>query len=50
MLPIQWSKEEAMLNFYQAGGKFGLMAKHGMFEQLTGFQGMPGRAHLHIDL
>ena len=28
-------KEEAMLNFYQAGGKFGLMAKHGMFEQLT---------------
>ena len=41
-------KEEAMLNFYQAGGKFGLMAKHGMFEQLTGFQGMPGRAHLHM--
>ena len=35
-------KEEADLNFYQAGGKFGLMAKHGMFEQLTGFQGMPG--------
>ena len=24
------------------------MAKHGMFEQLTGFQGMPGRAHLHM--
>ena len=41
-------KEEAMLNFYEAGGKFGLMAKHGMFEQLTGFEGMPGRAHLHM--
>ena len=41
-------KEEAMLNFYAAGGKFGLMAKHGMFQQLTGFEGMPGRAHLHM--
>ena len=41
-------KEVAMLNFYEAGGKFGLMAKHGMFEQLTGFEGMPGRAHLHM--
>lgn len=41
-------KEAAMLTFYEAGGKFGLMAKHGMFEQLTGFQGMPGRAHLHM--
>ena len=41
-------KEEAMLNFYHAGGKFGLMAKHGMFQQLTGFEGMPGRAHLHM--
>ena len=36
-----------MLNFYEAGGKFGLMAKQ-MFEQLTGFEGMPGRAHLHM--
>ena len=41
-------KEMAMLNFYEAGGKFGLMARHGMFEQLTGFEGMPGRAHLHM--
>lgn len=41
-------KEAAMLNFYEAGGKFGLMARHGMFEQLTGFEGMPGRAHLHM--
>ncbi len=41
-------KEEAMLNFYQAGGKFGLMAKYGMFHLLTGFEGMPGRAHLHM--
>jgi len=41
-------KEPAMLNFYEAGGKFGLMAKNGMFELLTGFQGMPGRAHLHM--
>ena len=41
-------KEPAMLNFYEAGGKFGLMARHGMFEQLTGFEGMPGRAHLHM--
>lgn len=41
-------KEAAMLNFYEAGGKFGLMAKHGMFEQITGFKGMPGRAHLHM--
>ena len=41
-------KEETMLNFYDAGGKFGLMAKHGMFHQLTGFEGMPGRAHLHM--
>jgi hypothetical protein len=41
-------KEVAMLNFYEAGGKFGLMARHGMFEQLTGFEGMPGRAHLHM--
>lgn len=41
-------KEPAMLNFYEAGGKFGLMARHGMFEQLTGFSGMPGRAHLHM--
>jgi CRP-like cAMP-binding protein len=24
------------------------MARHGMFEQLTGFEGMPGRAHLHM--
>ncbi len=41
-------QEAAKLNFYEAGGKFGLMAKHGMFEQLTGFSGMPGRAHLHM--
>lgn len=41
-------KEATMLNFYEAGGKFGLMAKHGMFEQLTGFTGMPGRAQLHM--
>jgi len=41
-------QEASKLNFYEAGGKFGLMAKHGMFEQLTGFKGMPGRAHLHM--
>jgi len=41
-------KEPAMLNFYEAGGRFGLMAKYGMFEQLTGFTGMPGRAQLHM--
>lgn len=41
-------KEEAMLNFYEAGGKFGIMAKHGMFQQLTGFEFMPPRAHLHM--
>jgi len=41
-------QEAAKLNFYEAGGKFGLMAKHGMFEQLTGFSGMPGRAQLHM--
>ncbi|MZR11947.1 cyclic nucleotide-binding domain-containing protein [Maritimibacter sp. DP07] len=39
---------ETMLNFYQAGGKFGLMANNGLFEQLTGFDGMPGRATLHM--
>lgn len=43
-----WTGKAAKLNFYEAGGKFGLMAKHGMFEQLTGFSGMPGRAHLHM--
>ena len=41
-------KEAAMLNFYEAGGKFGLMARHGMFEQLTGVDFMPPRAHLHM--
>ncbi len=41
-------KEAAMLNFYEAGGKFGLMARHGMFEQLTGVEFMPPRAHLHM--
>ncbi len=39
---------ETMLNFYQAGGKFGLMANNGLFEQLTGFDGMPARAELHM--
>lgn len=41
-------KEAGTLNFYEAGGKFGIMAKHGMFQQLTGFEGMPPRAHLHM--
>jgi hypothetical protein len=41
-------KEPSMLNFYEAGGKFGLMARFGMFEQLTGFTSMPGRAQLHM--
>jgi len=41
-------KEPAMLNFYEAGGKFGLMAKNGMFELVTGFRGMPSRAELHM--
>ncbi|MEC7761873.1 MAG: cyclic nucleotide-binding domain-containing protein [Pseudomonadota bacterium] len=39
---------ETLLNFYQAGGKFGLMANNGLFEQLTGFDGMPGRPELHM--
>ncbi|MBV0912196.1 cyclic nucleotide-binding domain-containing protein [Anianabacter salinae] len=39
---------ETMLNFYQAGGKFGLMANNGLFEQLTGYDGMPGRPELHM--
>jgi CRP-like cAMP-binding protein len=41
-------KEAAMLNFYEAGGKFGLMARHGLFEQLTGVDFMPPRPHLHM--
>jgi len=40
--------EETMLNFYQAGGKFGIMANNGLFEMLTGYDGMPGRAYLHM--
>ena len=40
--------QEDMLNFYQAGGKFGILANDGMLEQLTGFDGMPGRPVLHM--
>ncbi|MDG1010547.1 MAG: cyclic nucleotide-binding domain-containing protein [Amylibacter sp.] len=40
--------QEDMLNFYQAGGKFGILANDGMLEQLTGFNGMPGRPVLHM--
>lgn len=35
-------------NFYEAGGKFGLMANNGLFEKLTGFDGMPSRPELHM--
>ena len=35
--------QDDMLNFYQAGGKFGILANNGMLEQITGFDGMPGR-------
>ena len=35
-----------MLNFY-GQGKFGLMARHGMFEQLTGVD-FAAAAHLHM--
>ena len=40
--------QETMLNFYQAGGKFGILANNGMLEQITGFDGMPGRPKLHM--
>lgn len=47
-LAVPAGKIDAMLNFYQAGGKFGLMAKNGFFELATGFDGMPSRAVLHM--
>ena len=47
-MAVPAGQQEAMLNFYQAGGKFGLMANNGLFEQLTGYDGMPGRPLLHM--
>ena len=47
-MAVPAGKVETMLNFYQAGGKFGLMANNGLFEQLTGYDGLPGRAFLHM--
>ncbi|MDG4649720.1 cyclic nucleotide-binding domain-containing protein [Roseibacterium sp. SDUM158017] len=47
-MAVPAGQEAAMLNFYEAGGRFGLMANNGLFEQLTGFDGMPGRAELHM--
>ena len=47
-LAIPAGIQETMLNFYQAGGKFGILANDGLFEQLTGFNGMPNRAILHM--
>lgn len=40
--------QATMLNFYRAGGKFGILANNGMLEQITGFDGMPGRPKLHM--
>ena len=47
-IAVPAGREETLLNFYEAGGKFGLMAKNGMFELLTGFKGMPVRPELHM--
>jgi hypothetical protein len=47
-IAVPAGRQETLLNFYDAGGKFGLMAKNGMFELLTGFKGMPVRPELHM--
>lgn len=47
-MAVPAGQADTLLNFYQAGGKFGLMANNGLFEQLTGYDGMPGRPVLHM--
>ncbi|MGR3435672.1 MAG: cyclic nucleotide-binding domain-containing protein [Shimia sp.] len=48
LMAVPAGQVDTLLNFYQAGGKFGLMADNGLFEQWTGFDGMPPRAELHM--
>jgi len=47
-MAVPAGRVETLLNFYDAGGKFGLMANNGLFEQLTGFDWMPPRPELHM--
>ena len=47
-LAVPAGQVSTLVSFYDAGGKFGLLAKNGLFELLTGFKGMPPRPILHM--
>lgn len=47
-LAVPAGQVSTLVNFYEAGGKFGLMAKNGLFQLATGFNGMPARPILHM--
>ena len=37
-----------VLNFYAVAGKFGILAKNGLFDTFFGIPGLPDRPHLHM--